>query len=79
MCPEFLLFWCNVVHCKSAYENGFHCYLVCYEPFSLTLPVQRYLVPTPSMISKKVDLTNFNFGRPLGLSMRGKTLVELMI
>ena len=49
----------------------------------LTLPVPRYLVPTlstrgrgvsrPSMISKMVDSTNFNFGRPLGPSMRGKT------
>ena len=57
----------------------------------LTLPVQRYLVPTPSMknggggvkptpmISKMVDSTTFNFGRPLGLSMRGKKLVKLMI
>ena len=25
------------------------------------------------MISKTVDSTTFNFGRPLGLSMRGKT------
>ena len=31
------------------------------------------------LISKTVDPTNFNFGRPLGLSMRGKKLVELMI
>ena len=54
----------------------------------LTLPVQRYLVPipstkggepTPPMISKTVDPTNFNFGRTLGLSMRGKKRVELMI
>ena len=58
----------------------------------LTLPVRRYLVLTPStkgggggsrppppMISKTVDSTNFNFGRPLGLSMRGKKPVELMI
>ena len=28
--------------------------------------------PPPPMISKTVDPTNFNFGRPLGLSMRGK-------
>ena len=27
--------------------------------------------PTP-MISKTLDSTTFNFGRPLGLSMRGK-------
>ena len=33
----------------------------------------------PSMISKTVDSTNFKFGRPLGLSMRGRKLVELMI
>ena len=31
-----------------------------------------------SMISKTADSTTFNFGRPLGLSMRGKKLVELM-
>ena len=43
MCPAFLQFWCNVIRYKSAYKNGFHCYLcslyvehVCYEPFSLT-------------------------------------------
>ena len=34
--------------------------------------------PSP-MILKTVDSTNFNFGKPLGLSMRGKKLVELMI
>ena len=34
--------------------------------------------PLP-MISQTVDSTNFNNGRPLGLSMRGKKLVELMI
>ena len=33
----------------------------------------------PPMISKTVDSTNFNFGRALGLSMRGKKPVELMI
>ena len=51
-----------------------------------------YLVPTPSakgggggggdpspMISKTVDSTTFKFGRPLGPSMKGKKLVELMI
>ena len=27
MCPAFLQFWCNVIYCKSAYKNGFHCYL----------------------------------------------------
>ena len=31
------------------------------------------------MILKMIDPTNFNFSRPLGLSMRGKKLVELMI
>ena len=31
------------------------------------------------MISKTVDSITFNFGRPLGLSMRGKKLAELMI
>ena len=59
----------------------------------LTLPVRRYLVPTPScggggggggwpdpsMILKPLDPTNFNFDKPLGLSIRGKKLVELMI
>ena len=42
MCPVFLQFWCNVIHCKSAYKNGSHCLIcvscmlghVCYEPFS---------------------------------------------
>ena len=33
----------------------------------------------PPMISKTVDSTNFNFGRPLGLSMRSKQLVESII
>ena len=67
--------------------------------FELTLPVRRYLVPTPStkggwggvgwargggvepipMILEMVDSTTFNFGRPIGLSMRGKKLVQLMI
>ena len=31
------------------------------------------------MISETVDSTTVNFGRPLGLSMRGKKLMELMI
>ena len=31
------------------------------------------------IISKTVDSTNFNFGRALELSMRGKKLVELML
>ena len=35
--------------------------------------------PTSPMISKMVDSTAFNFGRPLGLSRRGKKLVELMM
>ena len=49
-------------------------------PLLLTLPVRRYLLPTPSMkeveptplpmISKTVDSTNLNFGRPLGLRGR---------
>ena len=34
---------------------------------------------SPPMISKTADSTKFNFGRPLGLSMRGKRPVELMI
>ena len=28
--------------------------------------------PLPAMITKTVESTNFKFGRPLGLSMRGK-------
>ena len=35
--------------------------------------------PPPHMISKTVDSTNFDFGRPLGLSMRGEKPIELMI
>ena len=35
--------------------------------------------PTPPMISKTADSTNFNFGRPLELYMRGRKLVKLMI
>ena len=27
VCPAFLQFLCNVIYCKSAYENGYHCYL----------------------------------------------------
>ena len=27
VCPEFLQFWCNVIHRRSAYKNGFYCYL----------------------------------------------------
>ena len=42
MCPAFLQFWCNVIHCKSAYKNGFHlvpCMLehVSYERFSFKI------------------------------------------
>ena len=33
----------------------------------------------PPMISKTVDSTNFNSGRPLELSMRGRKPIELMI
>ena len=33
----------------------------------------------PPMISKTVDSTNCNFPRLVGLSMGGKTLVDLMI
>ena len=62
------------------------CMYVC-----MYVPERRYLVPTPStrggggnpnpssMISKTVEPTNFNFGRPLGLSMRGEKPVKLMI
>ena len=42
MCPAFLQFWCNVIHCESAYKMDstvicVPCMLehVCYEPFSL--------------------------------------------
>ena len=31
MCPAFLQFWSNVIHCKSAFKNGFHCYLCSFE------------------------------------------------
>ena len=53
--------------------------------YGLALPVRKYLVhvpsmkPTPLMTSKTVDSTNFIFGRPLGLSMRGKKPVKVMI
>ena len=64
--------------------------IIVESSITLNLPVRRYLVPTPSTkageelsrprkISKTVDSTNFNFGRPLGLSIRGKKPVELMI
>ena len=33
----------------------------------------------PPMISKTVDSTNFNSGRPLEVSMRGRKLVELIV
>ena len=41
MSPAFLQFGCNIIHCKSAYKNGFHCCVPCmlehvyYEPFFL--------------------------------------------
>ena len=39
MCPEFLQFWCNVIHCKAAYKTVIYVpYMlehVCYDPFSL--------------------------------------------
>ena len=62
-------------------EDSYHSGII------LTLPVRRYLArkgrgwlsrPSP-MIPKTVDSTNVNFGRSLGLSMRGKKPVELMI
>ena len=43
MCPAFLQFWYNVIHCKSVYKNGFQCCVpcmlehVCCEPFSLKI------------------------------------------
>ena len=50
--------------------------------FSAWVVHDNYIVTetNPTMISKTVDSTTLNFGRPLGLSMRGKKiLVELMI
>ena len=35
--------------------------------------------PPPPMISETVDSTTLSFGRVLGLSLRGKKLVELLI
>ena len=45
MCPAFLQFWCNVIHCKNGYKKTdstvicVPCMLehVCYEPFSLKI------------------------------------------
>ena len=44
MCPAFLQFWCNVIHCKSAKKTdstvtSVPCMLehLCYEPFSLKI------------------------------------------
>ena len=55
--------------------------------FRLILPIRRYLVPTPS--SKKVGVeptpliskpaVSTNSGRPLGLSVRGNSPVELIM
>ena len=56
----------------------------------LTLHAQRYLVQTPStgdlglsrlpmIFLKTVDTRNVNFGRPLGLSIRGNKLIELIV
>ena len=63
-----------------------------YSNLNLTLPVRRYLVPTsfyregggvqptPIDLEKGRLSTTFNFGSPLGLSIRGKKkLVEVMI
>ena len=46
-----------------------------YEGAGLSRPPP----PPLPMISQTIDSTTFNFGRSLGLSMRGKKLVELMI
>ena len=66
-----------------------------YSSLNSTLYVWRYLVPTPSTKRgggggvgsvhpppfdlENARLYNFNFCRPLGLSMRGRKPVELMI
>ena len=34
---------------------------------------------TPSMILKTVDFTNFSFERPIGLYMKGKKMLKLML
>ena len=41
--------------------------------------LRRGLSRPPYIISKTVDPTSFNFGRQLGLSMKGKKLVDLMM
>ena len=75
--------WFSLNHqtkCFVSQRNEFKLTLNTHWP--LTFPVWKHLVLTPStreggwadplMIVKKVDSTNFNFGRPLWLSMRGK-------
>ena len=39
MCPEFLQFWCNVIHCKSAFKKQIplsFVFLVCLNMFALS-------------------------------------------
>ena len=87
MCTQLWRYWTPWPRKRSWQENGIK-YL---SIFGLTLPVLRHLLPTLStkgggwgwadgwanstMISKTVDSTNFNFGRPLRPSMWGKKLV----
>ena len=44
MCLAFLQIWCNGIHCKSAYKNGFHCFksvvILDKYPRSITLTDQ---------------------------------------
>ena len=43
MCPAFLQFWCNVIHCKSACKNGFHCYLCSFYAFKSMFVMSHFL------------------------------------
>ena len=59
MCPAFLQFWCNVIHCKSAYENGFHCmlsvFLVCLSIFVMS----HFLLKIADLEDSSCELVEF--------------------
>ena len=63
-----------------------HCLDLIHLVITFSPSCMKVLVPTPSTkgrgvepTPKTVDSANFNFGRRLGLSRRGKKPVELMI
>ena len=64
-------------HCMPPWERH-HFNPSCTKVFGTHTFYELEVELTP-MILEMIDSTTFNFGRPLGLSMRGKNLVKLMI